>query len=32
MKKLTFVHALVLTPFEEVILGYNRANWDYISR
>lgn len=31
MKKLSFVHALILTPFEEVILGHNRTNWDYIS-
>lgn len=31
MKKLSFIHALVLTPFEEVILGINSKNWEFIA-
>lgn len=31
MKKMHFIHALVITPFEKAILGQNANNWLYIA-
>lgn len=31
MKHLHFIHALVITPFEQAILGQNANNWLYIA-
>lgn len=31
MKKYSFIHALILTPFEEAILGNDAKNWKFVS-
>ena len=32
MKKKHFIHALILTPFEEAILGWDIKNWEYVAQ
>ena len=32
MKKKHFIHALILTPFEEAILGQDIKNWEYVAQ
>lgn len=32
MKKSTFIHALILTPFEEAILGQDIKNWEFVAQ